>query len=73
LDFDELDRLIAEGLDATADAEYAESAVNVAVSAPPGPATLLEFFDGPTGDAFDIAPDDAIALFKAKKLKPTFS
>jgi len=73
LDFDELDRLIAEGLDATADAEYAESAVNVAVSAPPGPATLLEFFDVPTGDAFDIAPDDAIALFKAKKLKPTFS
>jgi SPP1 gp7 family putative phage head morphogenesis protein len=38
-----------------------------------GPASILNFFDIQTGDAFDIAPDDAISLFKAKGLKPTFS
>lgn len=38
-----------------------------------GADAVLDFFDIPTGDSFDVAPNDAIALFKAKKLKPTFS
>lgn len=37
------------------------------------PSGIVEFFDIPTGDAFDVAPDRAIAFFRAKGLTPTFS
>lgn len=36
-------------------------------------ADIIEFLEIRTGDAFDVAPDDAIALFRAKGLKPSFS
>ena len=36
-------------------------------------ADILEFFEIKSGDAFDVAPDDAISTFKLKGLKPTFS
>lgn len=34
---------------------------------------ILEFFEVPSGDAFDVAPARAIEFFKAKGLKPSFS
>lgn len=37
------------------------------------PSGIVEFFDVPTGSAFDVAPERAIAFFKAKGLQPTFS
>lgn len=37
------------------------------------PSGIVEYFDIPTGSAFDVAPERAIAFFKAKGLKPTFS
>lgn|GEM_PF-4845926 len=36
-------------------------------------AAILEFFEVPTGDAFDVAPEDALKFFQAKGLKATFS
>lgn len=36
-------------------------------------AGLVEFFDVPTGQAFDVKPEQAINFFKAKGLRPTFS
>lgn len=36
-------------------------------------AALLEFFEVPTGDAFAVPPEQAVAYFKAKGLVPTFS
>jgi SPP1 gp7 family putative phage head morphogenesis protein len=47
------------------------------VSANPRPRTdaaaIVEFFEVPTGGAFNVAPEQAIGYFKAKGLKPTFS
>ena len=36
-------------------------------------AALLDFFEVPTGNAFDVAPEKAIGFFVAKGLKPSFS
>lgn len=36
-------------------------------------AALLDFFEVPTGNAFDVAPEKAIGFFSAKGLKPSFS
>lgn len=36
-------------------------------------ADILDFFDVPTGDAFDVSPEEAVAFFGAKGLRPTFS
>jgi SPP1 gp7 family putative phage head morphogenesis protein len=36
-------------------------------------AAIVEFFDVPTGGAFNLPPEQAIGYFKAKGLKPTFS
>lgn len=38
-----------------------------------GVSTIVDFFDVTTGDAFDVSPEDAIAYFKAKGLRPSFS
>lgn len=52
----------------------AEAETEIPVSSrPASTASILEFFDIPTGDAFDVAPDKAISFFKAKGLQPTFS
>lgn len=44
--------------------------------APPRPAAdtaaILDFFDVPTGDSFDVPPQKAVDFFKAKGLQPTF-
>lgn len=54
--------------------EAFEEAVAAAARAlPADPSAILEFFEIPTGDAFDVKPDQAIAYFRAKGLKPTFS
>jgi SPP1 gp7 family putative phage head morphogenesis protein len=39
----------------------------------PDVGTVVDFFDVPTGDAFDVPPIRAIAYFANKGLKPTFS
>lgn len=36
-------------------------------------AALVEFFELPTADLFNVPPEQAIAFFKAKGLRPTFS
>jgi SPP1 gp7 family putative phage head morphogenesis protein len=36
-------------------------------------ADILDFFEVPTGDAFDVPPAQAIAYFQGKGLKPSFS
>lgn len=36
-------------------------------------AAFLDFFEVPTGNAFDVAPEKAIGFFAAKGLKPSFS
>lgn len=36
-------------------------------------ASLLDFFEVPTGNAFDVAPEKAVGFFAAKGLKPSFS
>jgi SPP1 gp7 family putative phage head morphogenesis protein len=36
-------------------------------------AALVEFFDVPTSDLFNVPPEQAVAFFKAKGLTPTFS
>ena len=41
--------------------------------APVGPARILEFFEVPTGDAFDVPPEQGINYFAAKGLRPSFS
>jgi SPP1 gp7 family putative phage head morphogenesis protein len=66
----DLEALIGEGLDATSEADEHQFSQPAEIV---GPGGILEYFDIPTGDAFDIAPDDAIALFKVKGLKPAFS
>lgn len=38
-----------------------------------GVSSIVDFFDVATGDAFDVSPEDAIAYFKAKGLRPSFS
>lgn len=40
---------------------------------PPSPKDVVEYFQVPTGSVFNVEPTDAIAYFKAKGLKPTFS
>lgn len=36
-------------------------------------AAIVEFFDVPGADAFDVPPEEAIKFFKAKGLEPSFS
>jgi SPP1 gp7 family putative phage head morphogenesis protein len=43
------------------------------VSAAIDATALIEFFDAPGADAFDVAPEQAVAFFKAKGLQTTFS
>lgn len=51
-----------------------EEAVAAAARALPADAgAIIDFLEIPTGDAFDVAPEQAIGYFKAKGLKPTFS
>lgn len=53
--------------------DFEDAIAAAAAALPADPAAILEFFDVPTGDAFDVPPAQAIGYFKAKKLKPTFS
>lgn len=53
--------------------DFEEAIAAAARALPADPSAILEFFEIPAGDAFDVKPDQAIAYFKAKKLKPTFS
>lgn len=51
-----------------------EEAIAAAARALPADAgSIIDFLDIPSGDAFDVAPEQAIGYFKAKGLKPTFS
>lgn len=54
-------------------AEYEEAIAELARALPADAATILDFFEVPSGDAFDVVPEKAIAYFQAKGLKPTFS
>ena len=40
---------------------------------PPTFADLLEFFDAPTAGSFDLVPEQALAFFRAKGMRTTFS
>lgn len=49
---------------------------SIARALPDGPAhagSIVNFFDVPTADLFDVPPEQAIGYFKAKGLQPTFS
>lgn len=54
-------------------ADFEEAVAELARALPADAATILDFFEVPSGDAFDVAPEKAIAYFQAKGLKPTFS
>lgn len=71
----ELERLLDDA-DALAEfdqrlQEIAEEAA--AVAGLPDAGALLDFLEVPTGTAFDVKPEHALAFFKAKGLKQTFS
>lgn len=53
--------------------EFEEAIAAVARELPADAGAILNFFDVPTGDVFDVEPEQAAAYFKAKGLKPTFS
>lgn len=50
-----------------------EAAIARAVYPSPDTGSIVDFFDVPTADAFDVPPTQAINYFKAKGLRPTFS
>jgi len=54
-------------------ADFEEAIAELARALPADAGTILDFFEVPSGDAFDVAPAQAMAYFAAKKLKPTFS
>lgn len=53
--------------------EFEEATAAAARSLPAGPAAVIEFLEIPIGGSFDVPPEQAIAYFKAKGLKPSFS
>lgn len=54
--------------------EEFEEAIARAVDPEPAHAgSIVNFFDVPTADLFDVPPEQAIGYFKAKGLRPTFS
>jgi SPP1 gp7 family putative phage head morphogenesis protein len=53
--------------------DFEEAIAAAARALPADPLALVEFFEVPSGDAFDVPPERAMAYFKAKGLKPTFS
>lgn len=53
--------------------DFEEAVAAAARALPADTASILNFLEVPTGDAFDVSPEQAIAYFKAKGLKPTFS
>jgi SPP1 gp7 family putative phage head morphogenesis protein len=70
-----IDRLgLSQLVELAKDIEDFEEAIAAAARAlPADPSAILDFFEIPSGDAFDVKPEQAISFFKAKKLKPTFS
>lgn len=54
-------------------AEFEEAIAAAARALPADTASIVEFFEIPTADAFDVPPEQAIRYFQAKGLKPTFS
>jgi len=71
----ELEQLM---LDADALAEFDQLLERLAddaaaVAGLPDAGAIIDFLEVPTGSAFDVAPEHAIAFFKAKGLKATFS
>lgn len=50
-----------------------EAFAEAARALPADAAALVDFFEVPTGDAFDVPAAQAIKYFQAKGLKPTFS
>jgi SPP1 gp7 family putative phage head morphogenesis protein len=53
--------------------DFEEGIAALARALPADPHAIVEFFDVPTGDSFDVKPAQAISYFAAKGLKPTFS
>lgn len=55
-------------------ADLAEKLDQAEAGPPPiDAAAILDFLEVPSGDAFDVPPEQAIAYFNSKGLKPTFS
>ncbi len=52
--------------------DFAEAVANT-MPAPVDVGSIVEFFDVPTADAFNVPAEDAIAYFQGKGLRPTFS
>lgn len=65
-------RLVEQAQD-MAELEQALADAVHAVPAPADVASILDFLEIPAAGAFDVAPEQAIAYFKAKGLKPSFS
>lgn len=54
-------------------ADFEEGLADAVRALPADPASIIEFLEIPTADAFNVPPAQAINYFKAKGLKPTFS
>lgn len=66
----DLERLVAQ---AQRLEEFEEALAEQVRSLPADAGSIIDFLEIPTGNAFDVAPDEAIRYFSAKGLKPTFS
>lgn len=66
----DLERLAA---DADRVEDFEETLSRAIRRRPADVSAVVEFFDVPTGDAFDVEPQKAIDYFKAKGLQPSFS
>lgn len=66
----ELVRLVEEAQDL---AEFEEAMTARVRAMPADPRSVIEFLEVPTGDLFDVKPEQAIEYFKSKGLKPSFS
>jgi len=53
--------------------DFEEALAAAARELPADPSSIVEFFEVPTGGAFDVKPEKAIDYFARKGLKPTFS
>jgi len=54
-------------------ADFEEALADLVRALPADPASIIEFLEIPTADAFNVPPAQAINYFKAKGLKPSFS
>lgn len=54
-------------------ADFEDGLADAVRALPADPASIIEFLEIPTADAFNVPPAQAINYFKAKGLKPTFS